>query len=123
MILDDIATSGTAQINDQAELGVQVVDKTQVPEVGPANGGVWWRVPDVTAVFADVKDSTGLSVSGSRLDAALAYTYFIRAMTVVYERFSAGYVDIQGDGILGLFSGRGGNLCCCGVRSHDADPG
>ena len=37
---------------------------------------------------------------------ALAYTYFIRAMTVVLERFSAGYVDIQGDGIFGLFGGQ-----------------
>ena len=27
------------------------------------------------------------------------------AMAVIMDRFSAGYVDIQGDGIFGLFSG------------------
>lgn len=31
--------------------------------------------------------------------------YFIRAVALILERFSAKYVDIQGDGIFGLFSG------------------
>ena len=107
MILNDVTASVTAQLNDQAELGVQVVGKNEVPETGPANGGVWWRIPNVTAVFADLKGSTDLNVSGSRRDSALAYTYFIRAMAVILDRFSAGYIDIQGDGIFGLFSGPG----------------
>ena len=54
-----------------------------------------------------MKDSTKLSTNESPQDAALAYTYFIRAMAVVLEKFSARYVDIQGDGIFGLFSGSG----------------
>ncbi len=106
MILNAVTTSVTAQLNDQAELGVHIVEKAQVPEAGPANGGVWWRIPNVTAVFADLKGSTALSTSGHRADAAIAYTYFIRAMAVIFDGFSAGYVDIQGDGIFGLFSGR-----------------
>ena len=107
MILEEVGASVAAQLNDQAALGVQVVDKADVPESGPAYGGEWWRIQSVTAVFADLKGSTNLSVSGSRHDAALAYTYFVRAMAVIFERFGAGYIDIQGDGIFGLFGGRG----------------
>ena len=58
-------------------------------------------------MFADLKRSTQLSINGSRDDAAYAYTYFIRAMAVIMDRFSARYVDIQGDAVFGLFSGRG----------------
>ena len=68
---------------------------------------MWWQIRGVTAVFADLKRSTDLSTFGDPRDAAIAYTYFIRAMTVILDRFSAGYIDIQGDGIFGLFSGRG----------------
>ena len=107
MILDDVVASVEAQMNDQAALGVHVADKEEVPETGPANGGVWWRIQNVTAVFADLKSSTSLSVSGSRQDSAIAYTYFVRAMTVILDQFRAGYIDIHGDGIFGLFSGRG----------------
>ena len=96
-----------AQLNDQAKLGVQVENQGTVPETGPASRGLWWRIPNVTAVFADLKGSTALNSSASPEVAATAYTYFIRAMTVVLERFSAGYIDIQGDGIFGLFGGKG----------------
>ena len=107
MLLDEITTSVTAQLNDQATLGVQVEGQAQVPDMGPVYGGLWWRIPNVTCVFADLKRSTALSAEGSGKDAAFAYTYFIRAMTVIMDRFSARYIDIQGDGIFGLFSGRG----------------
>ena len=107
LILDDVAASVTAQLDDQAALGVQVIDKADVPESGPAYRGEWWRIQSVTAVFADLKGSTSLNVSGARKDAAYAYTYFIRAMSVIFERFGAKYIDIQGDAIFGLFSGQG----------------
>ena len=78
-----------------------------MPETGPANRGVWWRIPQVTAVSADLKGSTEMSATESRADAAIAYTLFTRAMAVILERFEARYIDIQGDGIFGLFSGQG----------------
>ena len=106
MILNDIAAAVAAQLDDQAKLGVQVVNQDAVPESGPANRGLWWRIPNVTAVFADLKGSTALSSSVPPEAAAIAYTYFIRAMTVTLEKFSAGYIEIQGDGIFGLFGGQ-----------------
>ena len=103
---DEIRASVASQLDDQAKLGVRIVQHNQVPVESPVDGGLWWRILDATAVFADLKRSTSISVNGSRTDAAYAYTYFIRAMTVILERFGAGYVDIQGDGIFGLISGK-----------------
>ena len=105
MKLTEINTSVASQLDDQAKLRVQIIQQDQVPGEGPVDRGLWWRIDDVTAVFADLKRSTSISVNGSRKDAAYAYTYFIRAMTVILENFGARYVDIQGDGIFGLFSG------------------
>ena len=106
MKLTEINASVASQLDAQAKLGVQIVQQDQVPVEGPVDRGLWWRIDNVTAVFADLKRSTAISVTGSRKDAAYAYTYFIRAMTAILENFGARYVDIQGDGIFGLFSGK-----------------
>ena len=122
LILDKVTTSVVAQLNDQAKLGVQVENQNEVPETGPANRGLWLRIPNVTAVFADLKGSTDLSSSVSPEVAAIAYNYFNRAMSVILEGFSAGYVEIQGDGIFGLFSGKGSMFyaaaCAITMRSQ-----
>ena len=107
MILDDVTADVSSQLDTQSELGVQITRQNEVPETGPTNRGVWLQIPAVTAVFADLKGSTQLSAASRPKDAAAAYTYFIRAMTVILDRFSSGYIDIQGDGIFGLFSGNG----------------
>ena len=106
LILDEVAAAVAAQLNDQANLGVQVDSQDTVPDEGPSHRGLWWRIPNVTAVFADLKGSTALNSALPTETAALAYTYFTRAMTVILERFSAGYVEIQGDGIFALFAGQ-----------------
>ena len=112
-----MVTDVSSQLDDQSELGIQVTRQNEVPEVGPTNKGLWLQIPQVTAVFADLKSSTELSSTASPRVAAVAYTYFIRAMAVTLERFSAKYVDIQGDGIFGLFSGQGSAFfaAACGI--------
>ena len=112
-----MVTDVSSQLDDQAELGIQVTRRNEVPEVGPTNAGIWFQIPQVTAVFADLKSSTELSATASPRVAAIAYTYFIRAMAVTLERFYARYVDIQGDGIFGLFSGQGSTFlaAACGI--------
>ena len=106
LILDNVVADVSSQLADQSRLGVKITQASDVPGVGPAHRGLWQRIPGVSAVFADLKSSTELSASHSRKETALAYTYFIRAMAVVLEGFDAKYVDIQGDGIFGLFSGK-----------------
>lgn len=105
-MLDTIYSDVSKQVADQRELGVQITRVNEIPETGPVNKGVWFEVPNVSAVFVDMKKSTVLTSFNRAHDAARTYTYFVRAMTVIFERFSAGYIDIQGDGIFGLFSGK-----------------
>lgn len=105
-MLDSIYSDVSKQVDDQRALGVQITRVSDVPEYGPTNKGLWNEIPNVTAVFVDIKNSTGLNSSDNYLrDAARTYTYFVRATAVIFERFSARYVDIQGDGVFGLFSG------------------
>ena len=117
MILDDVKAAVSSQLEDQSELGVQITSRNDVPERGPVSRGVWFQIPQVTAVFADLKGSTALNATDGPHDAALAYTYFIRAMALILDRFSSKYIDIQGDGIFGLFSGQGSmfQAAACGV--------
>lgn len=107
MILDEVTASVVAELNNQAKLGVQVVNQDDVPKTGPVHGGVWVQVPEATAVFIDLKGSTGLNSRFGAETAAHAYNYFNRAMVVVLNGFQARYVDVQGDGLFGLFSGKG----------------
>ena len=107
MILDEVVADVKAQLDQQAELGVQTSQESDVPGIGPAYKGLWFQVPQVTSVFADLKGSTLLNTRHGTEVVARAYTYFIRGMSVIFNKFSVGYVDIQGDGIFGLFSGKG----------------
>ena len=70
-------------------------------------GGVWLQIPDATAVFADLKGSTDLNSRFGPRVATHPYTFFNRAMLVVLNGFQARYVDVQGDAVFGLFSGKG----------------
>ena len=106
LILDSVVGDVSSQLADQSRLGIEIAQASDVPETGPSHRGLWQQIPNVTAVFADLKRSTELSATHSRRETAFAYTYFIKAMTVVLEGFDAKYVDIQGDGIFGLFSGK-----------------
>ena len=107
MILNEITAAVSSQLDQQRALGVQITTVNYVPEIGPANRGLWFQIPQVTAVFADLKGSTELNATDGRKNAAFAYTYFIRAMTVLLDGFDSKYIDVQGDGIFGLFSGKG----------------
>ena len=41
MKLDEAGAAVAAQLDDQAKLGVEIVEGGEIPETGPANGGVW----------------------------------------------------------------------------------
>ncbi len=107
MILEDVVASVASQLDQQAALGVDIESEDAVPDHGPVHGGVWLQIPEVTVVFADIKGSTALNNRlGPRL-AIRAYTFFNRAMVAVLDGFQARYIDVQGDAVFGLFSGKG----------------
>ena len=94
-------------MTQQADLGTKIESQDGVPDHGPVHGGVWLQIPEVTAVFADLKGSTALNAKFGAKAATQAYTYFNRAMSVILDGFKARYVDVQGDAVFGPFSGKG----------------
>ena len=122
MILDEVTAAVSLQLDQQSKLGVEIRRLDHVPETGPVKSGLWFQVPGVTALFADLKGSTELSANCTPKVVARAYTYFIRAMTVAFKQFGADYIDIQGDGLFGLFSGSGSQFraatCAIAMKYH-----
>ncbi len=107
MKLDQVKADVAAQLAQQSELGVKIVTVDDVPETGPAHRGLWFQIPNVTAVFADLNRSTELSAAQNRRAPTVALNYFSRAMSITLDRFEARYVEVQGDAAFGLFSGKG----------------
>ena len=107
MLLEVVAAAVASQLDQQASLGVDIEIEEGVPDHGPVRGGVWLQIPEVTAVFADIKGSTDLNNRLGPRVAVHAYTFFNRAMVAVLTGFQARYVDVQGDAVFGLFSGKG----------------
>lgn len=105
MLLDDVRQAVKDTIAREDELGVQITRQNDVPDTGPTNKGLWIRVDDVTAVFVDMKRSTSLSIQAQERSAARVYTYFIKSMAQIADKFGARYVDVQGDALFALFSG------------------
>ena len=107
MILEDVVAAVASQLDQQTELGVEIETAEGVPDHGPVSGGVWLQIPEVTAVFADIQGSTALNNRLGPRVAIHAYTLFNRAMVATLNGFQARYVDVQGDAVFGLFSGKG----------------
>ena len=107
MMLDKVRKEVAAQLAQQSKLGVKIVTVDDVPETGPAHRGVWFQIPNVTAVFADLNRSTKLSAAQNRKEPTAALNHFARAMSIALDRFDAKYVAVQGDAVFGLFSGKG----------------
>lgn len=107
MILDDVVASVASQLDQQTGLGVVIETEEGVPDHGPVSGGVWLQIPEVTAVFADIKGSTALNNQLGPRVAIRVYTLFNRAIVATLNGFQARYVDVQGDAVFGLFSGKG----------------
>lgn len=107
MILDQVKADVAAQLRDQAGQGVNIVTVDNVPNTGPAHRGRWFQIPNVTAVFADLDSSTKLSASQNRRASTTALNYFSKAMSIAFDHFEAGYVEVQGDAVFGVFSGKG----------------
>lgn len=107
MKLDQVLKEVAAQLAQQSKLGVKIVTVDDVPETGPAHRGLWFQIPNVTAVFADLNRSTKLSAAQNPLEPTSALNHFARAMEIALDRFEARYVEVQGDAVFGLFSGKG----------------
>jgi len=68
-------------------------------------GAEWHRLTDVVAVVFDLKSSTNLEKGRTPEGTASIYDAGVGGVVVTLDRFSADFIDIQGDGGFGLFWG------------------
>ena len=55
LILNEISAAVKSQLDQQAALGVRIVQHDDVPNTGPVHGGAWVQIPEATAVFVDYR--------------------------------------------------------------------
>lgn len=77
----------------------------------------WIKVPDVVAVVADLKNSTKLGTGKWAASTASIYQAGTGAIVDVFNKFSADFIQIQGDGAFALFWGdmRYERAMCSGI--------
>lgn len=83
----------------------------------PLVGRKWRQVTDAMAVFADLKNSTRISIHRNAASAASLYEAATGGIVRIFDAFEANYIAIQGDGALALFWGarRHERAICAGI--------
>lgn len=92
---------------------VEVVDLRAIPDdIGKlpfgknqAGSYVWRKIADAAVVVTDLKASTAVSYSKQDRVGARLYEASTGGCVNVLNRFSPGFVDIQGDGVFAIFTG------------------
>lgn len=70
----------------------------------PLTDNMWLKIPDVICVFADIRNSTGLSATTHDHSTASIYELFTGTAVRMFHQFGAQYIDIKGDGVFALFN-------------------
>lgn len=85
----------------------EVVDKGHDldPEDLPIVARRWYKVTDVVAVVADLKNSTQLGLNKHAASTASIYEASTGGVVQIFDEFDADFVAIQGDGAFALFWG------------------
>lgn len=84
------------------------VTEKKVPSLGdiPGQGsGRWLKIPDLVAVFFDLKSSTQLGTGRHDTSTARLYKSAVESAVAILNEFDGQFIDIQGDGGFGLYWG------------------
>lgn len=65
----------------------------------------WLKIPDLVAVFFDLKSSTQLGTGRHDTSTARLYKSAVESAVAILNEFDGQFIDIQGDGGFGLFWG------------------
>lgn len=95
---EDVASSGLTA-------DVKIEDQDSFPSSLHVHVPRWKRVFDVVAVVGDMKNSTGLSFREHPKTSAKAYEAITGNMVRILDYYEPNFVDIQGDGVFGLYHG------------------
>lgn len=81
-----------------------IPDTTQIPSAKTSQGQTrWLRIPDVICIYADMRNSTGLTAEKQDKSAARAYQLFTETAVRIFHAAESAYIDVQGDGVFALF--------------------
>ena len=83
------------------EVRNQIPDTVDVPIQDPRH---WLKIPDVTCVYVDMKNSTKLSATNHDHTTAAAYQLFTGGAVRILNCFEPAYIDVRGDGAFALFN-------------------
>src|SRR5215217_2259958 len=77
----------------------------------------WHKAADIVAVVADLKNSTKLGTGKWAASTASIYQGATGSVVDVFDKFDADFLQIQGDGVFGLFWGslRYERAACAGI--------
>ena len=106
MLFKQTVSEMRSQLNQQKSQGVNVELRGRVSGNAPSHMGLWYKTHNVSVVFVDVKGSTKLMNNTDFKSVAEVYTYFVRGMSIILDKFGTDCADVQGDGLFGVFSGR-----------------
>jgi len=112
------AASGNVKVNallddqhDRARKDLQQAVEIENVDTFPKPGDLyvdkrkWLRIKNVVAVSADLKDSTALSFNKYAQTSARLYEAATGSAVRLMAKFDPQFMDIQGDGVFGLFHG------------------
>jgi class 3 adenylate cyclase len=100
-LLDEVGDDA----DEELRTPVEIVTCDEFPERLYAERRTWKRIEDVVAVVVDLTASTKLGVNRHAQTSARIYEAATGGAVKVMEAFDPSFVDIQGDGLFGLFHG------------------
>ncbi len=98
--IEEIISDKIAEFDDSEIL---VTDLDRIP-LGEFKMNLWYKIPDVICIFADVRGSTKLSATSHDKSTASVYELFTGTAVKIFHEFGASYIDVKGDGVFALFN-------------------
>lgn len=94
------------EVRADLEADIELIEIGQsFPSTIYADKPKWVVMDDVVAVFGDLRNSTGLNVDRHAKSTARIYEAATGGMVQTLSAFQPSFIDIQGDGAFGLFTG------------------
>ena len=105
--LDDLLKSLEDRVREEMSKKPDVVDKGHDLDVSalPIEARKWHRLTEGVAVVADLKSSTQLDVGKHPASTASIYEAATGNAVRILGDFEGDFIDVQGDGVVGLFWG------------------
>jgi class 3 adenylate cyclase len=104
--MENLMSKLDGQVRAALSTSVTVRDVKSFPEADDVRSGkTWYRMTDVVAVVADLKNSTRLGTGRYINTTARVYKAATGGGVEVATRFGPEFTDIQGDGFFSLFHG------------------